>query len=271
MKPCNVCHQEKGLDQFYRDAAAADGLTSTCKPCTRQRAREWRNRNPRKVKEQAARGNAKARANPRPPATEGTKTCSVCKQEKPVTEFYILRAAPDGRGYACKPCAKEQATRWNAENRDRFNANQRRSRSARADDINARRRVRENTDAEYRERRAAERQRYLETPEGQANLKQYREAHRERVHLAYVLRTFNLSADDYQALRAKAKGRCPICKREPDEWVIDHDHSCCPGKGSCGKCVRGMLCAHCNWALGHFEDDPERCRAAVRYLAKYKS
>ena len=37
---------------------------------------------------------------------------------------------------------------------------------------------------------------------------------------------------------------------------IDHDHSCCPGKGSCGQCVRGALCARHNVYLGYLEADP---------------
>ena len=37
---------------------------------------------------------------------------------------------------------------------------------------------------------------------------------------------------------------------------IDHDHDCCPGLGSCGKCVRGALCARHNVYLGYLEADP---------------
>ena len=36
---------------------------------------------------------------------------------------------------------------------------------------------------------------------------------------------------------------------------IDHDHSCCSGKRSCGLCIRGALCRRHNLLLGHIEAD----------------
>ena len=52
--------------------------------------------------------------------------------------------------------------------------------------------------------------------------------------------------------------------------VIDHDHSCCPGSTSCGKCVRGVLCGECNLMIGLGKDRQDILVSASEYLIKYK-
>lgn len=47
---------------------------------------------------------------------------------------------------------------------------------------------------------------------------------------------------------------------------IDHDHSCCKGKASCGRCIRGILCGNCNFGMGSFRDSPNLLRGAIEYL-----
>ena len=62
---------------------------------------------------------------------------------------------------------------------------------------------------------------------------------------------------------------CGLCRRTDQRLDIDHDHRCCPGQRSCGKCVRGFLCRPCNVGLGMFGDDPMRLRAAASYIEQH--
>lgn len=59
--------------------------------------------------------------------------------------------------------------------------------------------------------------------------------------------------------------RCAIC-HSTENLRVDHDHACCPGGGSCGECIRGLLCNSCNLGLGWFQDDSDRLRNALDYV-----
>lgn len=60
---------------------------------------------------------------------------------------------------------------------------------------------------------------------------------------------------------------CAICgENDATRYAVDHDHACCPGRKSCGECVRGVLCHSCNRVLGIFRDSPARFQAAADYL-----
>ncbi len=57
-------------------------------------------------------------------------------------------------------------------------------------------------------------------------------------------------------------GRCSA------SLAIDHDHSCCAGDRSCGRCVRGALCIKHNSTLGGYEASVSW---AGKYLARYQA
>ena len=86
------------------------------------------------------------------------------------------------------------------------------------------------------------------------------------------LRIYNLTKDQFEEKMAGQDWKCLICKEDlRDNFNIDHDHTCCEGRYSCGKCVRGILCGSCNRGLGHFKDNAESLKSAVKYLEKYAS
>lgn len=70
-------------------------------------------------------------------------------------------------------------------------------------------------------------------------------------------RHHGLTQSEAQAMKRSAK--CEICGSIED-LKIDHDHA--------SGAIRGVLCHHCNVAIGHMRDSPERLRAAADYLEK---
>ena len=75
----------------------------------------------------------------------------------------------------------------------------------------------------------------------------------------------------YDAIMREQGHACAKCRSdEPGGrgWHTDHDHTCCPGKTSCGLCFRGILCARCNTGLGFFRDNIHYLRMAERYLER---
>lgn len=76
-----------------------------------------------------------------------------------------------------------------------------------------------------------------------------------------TLRQYGLTLEDYEALFAAQNGKCGICGEQEARLDVDHDHSCCPGKKSCGQCIRGLLCLGCNSKLGFVEKHMEGIEA----------
>lgn len=74
---------------------------------------------------------------------------------------------------------------------------------------------------------------------------------------------YNLSSDQYRSMLDAQGHRCAICRRIPDGWQVDHDHTT--------GAVRGLLCKSCNTTLGMVHDDPDVLRAAAAYVEEGKA
>jgi hypothetical protein len=77
---------------------------------------------------------------------------------------------------------------------------------------------------------------------------------------------YRLRDRDYAKLLANQEGKCKACKESANMLQVDHDHSCCSGPKSCGKCVRGLLCGNCNKILGLANDSVKRLKDLIVYL-----
>lgn len=73
---------------------------------------------------------------------------------------------------------------------------------------------------------------------------------------------------DLERLLEQQAWRCAIGDEPIDirSAVVDHDHSCCPGDHSCGKCIRGLLCKPCNAGIGMLQDSVDKAVRAALYL-----
>ena len=85
-----------------------------------------------------------------------------------------------------------------------------------------------------------------------------------------ALSRYGLTHEDYSIMLGEQGGVCRICLKKETlghgTLSVDHDHSCCAGIESCGKCIRGLLCSRCNKVLGAVEDQVTLLQSMVDYL-----
>ncbi len=144
-----------------------------------------------------------------------------------------------------------------------------------------------------RPRRDRRRQRYGKDPiyreKARAHNRRYRSAHRDKINehkrrqwavvgelrgTAYARRvkiqrkthlklTYGISLQEYEAMLARQRGLCAICKRKFDMPLhVDHCHAT--------NAIRGLLCRNCNVGLGCYEDNPTLIRQANAYLRAFR-
>jgi hypothetical protein len=160
------------------------------------------------------------------------KLCKLCDTEKPITEFYSDKSRKDGYEYRCKSCSTRLSVEWDLANKDKAKARK---------------------------------DRWLKKAIAQGTLI------RERYDKAKT-RKYKISTEKLEAMLIEQAGLCDCCgnqMRSINEPHIDHDHACCNMKGSCGKCIRGLLCARCNHMLGNVNDSVEVLQKAILYLGRY--
>ncbi len=80
---------------------------------------------------------------------------------------------------------------------------------------------------------------------------------------AWRKRGIEISFETFEAILQKQGGRCGICRKpllaHDTDAHLDHCHQT--------RSIRGVLCAHCNHAIGLLGNSPEVAIAAAHYLA----
>lgn len=84
-------------------------------------------------------------------------------------------------------------------------------------------------------------------------------------------RNYGISYVEYQTMLESQGGVCAICKQPPKRLAlsVDHKHEKNDKRRSpISKrySVRGLLCWHCNVAIGKFKDNPDLMESAAKYI-----
>lgn len=105
---------------------------------------------------------------------------------------------------------------------------------------------------------------------GPARAREWRAKNPDKSSAATRKYRYGLTSGQFAQMLERQGGLCaiPTCNRAARH--VDHDHSCCPGVRSCGKCVRGILCGGCNRMLRMAAEDPRRLRAAASWLEQQR-
>ena len=163
------------------------------------------------------------------------KTCSVCAEVKPYLSFSRHKRHADGLNSACRACRSAHRKQAYVRLQERMQ-----SRAWRA-----------------------------KTPDKQKQYsKKFRESEHGKVRIknSMLKHSYGITLADYNILHAQQKGLCAICQNPPavgqgKTLHVDHDHV----TGT----IRGLLCHHCNTALGAFGESAERLEKAIAYIQKY--
>lgn len=158
--------------------------------------------------------------------------CPKCGAER---DRRVLQNGPrKGRGYwYCAPCAGAKTRQWRDDNPERH--------------------------AEHRARHlVAQRERTKSDPRWAKNKQ--------------LMKLYKITLEQFEEMLAVQNGVCAGCGTDTPggagTWQVDHDHSCCPGRSSCGQCVRALLCYRCNNVLGLVQDNVGTLLALASYLAQ---
>lgn len=158
------------------------------------------------------------------------KLCGKCNTTKSLSEFGKDRHTKDGLCYFCKPCRNARLREYNQKNPH----------------------IRAKINANHREYR----KKHYSDPE---NKRKYKSD--------YLKQAFGITIEEFDQMLEKQQGVCAICSR-PERGTrnkalaVDHCHET--------NKIRGLLCGHCNRAIGLLGDDINLLLSAIKYLEASK-
>jgi hypothetical protein len=177
-----------------------------------------------------------------------TKSCRVCRDRKPLSEFNCRKVYADGLDTRCKSCELKYDRERIAKHPGIITTGTKICSFCKL----------EKEVKEYSKR--------LRSKDGLRNRckqcdkkaeKEYRDKNPDQRYINIIRQKYNITKEEYLALLEKQQYQCAICG-ELDKLVLDHCHTTLK--------VRGLLCSKCNSGLGMFLDNIHNLEKAIKYL-----
>jgi hypothetical protein len=175
------------------------------------------------------------------------KTCTKCQTLKTFSEFHKYSKSLDGYKHHCRDCVKKYDDKEHDPKR-KFSPKEK--------------------DGLLHCRKCDQ---YLDKSKFWGSNRSYcRECSVMYAHVRNV-KQYGITPEQFIELSEKQDNLCAICnnpEQNNKRLCIDHDHLCCSGRFSCGKCIRGLICTRCNKTLGMANDDIVLLQYMIDYLQK---
>lgn len=163
------------------------------------------------------------------------KVCTKCNTLKSTKLFSKSKKVKGGYRHWCKLCVNLWTKQWRKLHAKRLNE---KARKDRIDNPN-----------KYKKYNSNRRKKWKETK----------------------LRRYGITIQILNKYLKLQKNKCKCCNiLLKNNYKIDHDHLCCPKVGSCGKCIRGILCNNCNLSLGLNKENIKILQGQIKYLVTWK-
>ena len=165
------------------------------------------------------------------PYIDTMKNCTKCQEAKPATtEFFsVSKTNKNGLSSWCKICINNKSKDIRKSSKGKeYNSN------------------------------------YFINGNGKLKLQEFTKNNPNTQRNSALKNKYNITLDDYNIMLFEQDGCCAICNTHHTELkqtlAVDHCHT----TGN----VRGLLCMHCNQALGKFKDNTKILQNAIKYLKK---
>ena len=169
------------------------------------------------------------------------KMCRKCLELKDILYFHKNKQTKDGYAAYCKSCKSELDKNWISTRPDQIEKRKDRSRQ-----------WQKNNPEQYKK-----------------SVDEWKKNNSERKWIldkkSHLWTHYRMTIEDYQSMLKSQNGKRKICNKNK-RLVVDHDHSCCLQKNTCGNCVRGLLCFSCNTLVGYIEINKNLIKSVDFYL-----